>query len=70
VDLRRAERSPSEGEETNRFQEDEPEETLHATLGLDTVLAACNLHLLAIVKIEGDEEDASQDVSDEEPTVR
>ena len=67
VDLRWAERGPGEGEEADRFQEDEPEETLHAALGLDAVLAAGFLHLLAVVEVEGDEEDAGQDVTDEEP---
>ena len=40
---------------------------LHAALGLDAVLAAGFLHLLAVVEVEGDEEDAGQDVTDEEP---
>jgi hypothetical protein len=33
------------------------------------VLAASSLHLLAVVDVEGDEEDAGQDVSDEETVV-
>jgi hypothetical protein len=65
VDLRRAERGPGESEETDGFKEDEPQEALHAALGLDAVLAAGSLHLLAVVDVEGDEEDAGQDVSDE-----
>ena len=69
VDLRRAERGPGKGEEADGFEEDEPEETLHAALGLDAVLAASSLHLLAVVDVEGDEEDAGQDVSDEETVV-
>jgi hypothetical protein len=48
-------------------QRGEPEEALHAALGLDAVLAAGFLHLLAVVEVEGDEEDAGQDVTDEEP---
>ena len=67
VDLRRTKRGPGEGEETDRLQEDEPKETLYATLGLDAVFAASSLHLLAVIDVEGDEEDASQNVSDEEP---
>jgi hypothetical protein len=67
VDLGRAERGPGESEETNGFKVDEPEEALHAALGLDAVLAAGSLHLLAVVDVEGDEEDAGQDVSDEKP---
>ena len=67
VDLRRAERGPGEGEKTDRFEEDEPQEANHAALGLDAVLAAGSLHLLAVVDVEGDEEDAGQDVSDEKP---
>ena len=67
MDLRRAERGPGEGEETNGLEEDEPQETLHATLRLDAVLAASSLHPLAVVDVEGDEEDACQDVSDEKP---
>ena len=67
VDLRRAERGPGKGEEADGFEEDEPEEALHAALGLDAVLAAGFLHLLAVVEVEGDEEDAGQDVTDEEP---
>jgi hypothetical protein len=67
VDLRRAERGPGEGEEANRFEEDKPQETFHAALGSDTVLTAGSLHLLAVVDVEGDEEDAGQDVSDEKP---
>ena len=67
VDLGRAERGPGEGEETNRFEEDEPQEANHAALGLDAVLAAGSLHLLAVVDVEGDEEDAGQDVSDQKP---
>lgn len=67
VDLGRAERGPGEGEETDGLEEDEPEEALHATLRLDTMLAASKLHLLAVVDVEGDEEDAGQDVSDEKP---
>ena len=67
MDLRRAERGPGEGEETDRFQEDEPKETLHATLRLDAVFAASSLHLLAVIDVEGDEEDAGQDVSDQKP---
>ena len=67
VDLRRTERGPGEGEETDGFQEDEPEETLHAALGLDAVLAASSLHVFAVVDVEGDEEDAGQDVSDQKP---
>lgn len=69
VDLRRAERSPGKGEETKWLEEDEPEEALHAALGLDAVLAAGCLHLLAVVDVEGDEEDAGQDVSDEKTVV-
>ena len=65
MDLRRAKRGPGEGEENNRFEEDEPQEANHAALGLDAVLTAGGLHLLAIVDVEGDEEDAGQDVSDE-----
>ena len=67
VDLGRAERGPGEGEETNRFEEDEPQEAKHAALRLDAVLAAGSLHFLAVVDVEGDEEDAGQDVSDEKP---
>jgi len=67
VDFRRAERSPGEGEEADGFEKDEPEEALNAALGLDAMLAACSLHVLAVLEVEGDEEDASQDVSDEEP---
>ena len=67
VHLRRAERGPGKGEETDGFQEDEPQEANHAAFGLDAVLAAGGLHLLAVVDVEGDEEDAGQDVSDEEP---
>ena len=66
MDLGRAERGPGEGEETGRFEEDEPKEADHAALGLDAVLATSSLHLLAVVDVEGDEEDAGQDVSDEE----
>jgi hypothetical protein len=66
-DLGRAKRGPGEGEEADRFEEDEIEETLHAALGLDAVLAASGLHLLAVVDVEGDEEDAGQNVSDEKP---
>jgi hypothetical protein len=69
VDLRRAERGPGKGEEADGFEEDEPEEALHAALGLDAVLAAGSLHLLAVVDVEGDEEDAGQDVSDEKAVV-
>jgi hypothetical protein len=69
VDLGRAERGPGEGEEADGFEEDEPQEALHAALGLDAVLAASSLHLLAVVDVEGDEEDAGQDVSDEETVV-
>ena len=67
VDLRRAERGPGKGEEADGFEEDEPEEALHAALGLDAVLAASSLHLLAVVDVEWDEEEAGQDVSDEKP---
>ena len=67
VDLRRAKRGPGEGEETNRFEEDEPQKANHAALGLDAVLAAGGLHLLTIVDVEGDEENTGQDVSDEKP---
>jgi hypothetical protein len=67
VDLRRAERGPGEGEEANGFEEDEPQETLHATLRLDAVLTPGGLHVLAVVDIEGDEEDAGEDVSNEKP---
>ena len=67
VDFRRAERGPGESEKTDGFEEDEPEEACHAALRLDTVLAAGKLHLLAVVDVEGDEEDAGQDVSDEKP---
>jgi hypothetical protein len=67
VNLRRAERGPGESEEADGFEEDEPQETDHAALGLDAVLAARELHLLAVVDVEGDEEDAGEDVSDEEP---
>ena len=49
VDLGRAERGPGEGEETGRFEEDEPKEADHAALGLDAVLATSSLHLLAVV---------------------
>lgn len=64
VDLRRTKRGPGEGEETDRLQEDEPKETLHATLRLDAVFAASSLHLLAVFNVEGDEDDAGQNVSD------
>ena len=67
MDLRRAERGPAEGEEADGLQEDEPQEAGHTALGLDAVLAAGFLHLLAVVEVEGDEEDAGQDVTDEEP---
>ena len=67
MDLGRAERGPGESEETDGFQEDEPQETYHAALGLDAVLTAGSLHLLAVVDVEGDEEDTGQDVSDEKP---
>jgi hypothetical protein len=67
VHLRRAKRGPGESEEADRFEEDKPQEADHAALGLDAVLAARELHLLAVVDVEGDEEDAGEDVSDEEP---
>lgn len=66
MDFGRAERGPGEGEEADGFEEDEPEETLHAALGPDAVLAAVGFHLLAVVDVEGDEEDAGEDISDEE----
>jgi hypothetical protein len=49
VHLRRAERSPGESEEADGFEEDEPQESDHAALGLDAVLAARELHLLAVM---------------------
>lgn len=67
VNLRRAERGPAEGEEADGLQEDEPQEADHTALGLDAVLAASSLHLLAVVDVEGDEEEAGQDVSDKKP---
>jgi hypothetical protein len=67
VDLRRAERGPGESEEADGFEEDETQETDHAALGLDAVFAACELHLFAVVDVEGDEEEAGEDISDEEP---
>lgn len=70
MDLRRAERAPTEGEETNGLEEDKPEKTLHAALGLDAVLAAGSLHGLAVLDVEGDEEEASQDVSNQKPMRR
>jgi hypothetical protein len=67
VNLRRAERGPGEREETDGFEEDEPQETDHAALGLDAVLTTRELHLLAVVDVEGDEEEAGEDISNEEP---
>lgn len=66
VDFRRAEGGKCESEEADGFEEDEVEEACHAALGLDAVLAAGGFHLLAVVDVEGDEEEAGDDVPDEE----
>lgn len=67
MNLGRAKRGRAEGGKSDRFEEDEPEKTLHATLRLDAVLTAGCSHSTAVVDVERDEKEAGQDVAEEEP---